>query len=291
MAMADVLARVSALAPDTVVLMGPFGLDAAGQRFVPRAATASIAAASSAPVYGPSAVLGVGEIVGGQMVSYEAHGRLAAELALRVLQGERPPPIEGDTLVPTFDWRQLRRWQLDERRLPAGSVVLFRPASAWERYRWWILGALTLIALQALLIGALLVQRTRSRRAEAQVRASEATLRTHVDRVQDLAGRLVSAQEEERGRIARELHDDVGQRVASLAIGLSGLQRRLPAVEPGVRDELSHLQQETLGLSKDLRQLSHELHPGVLEHVGLLEALRGRCDEASAEPGYASSSM
>jgi signal transduction histidine kinase len=112
-----------------------------------------------------------------------------------------------------------------------------------------------------------------------------------VDRVQDLAGRLVSAQEEERGRIARELHDDVGQRVASLAIGLSGLQRRLPAVEPGVRDELSHLQQETLGLSKDLRQLSHELHPGVLEHVGLLEALRGRCDEASAEPGYASSSM
>ncbi len=100
-----------------------------------------------------------------------------------------------------------------------------------------------------------------------------------------MAGRLIYAQEEERTRIARELHDDVGQRVASLSIGLSSLKRRVPNPDDTARSELSGLQQQVVGLAKDLRDLSHELHPGALEHVGLLEALRGRCDEINGDFG------
>jgi signal transduction histidine kinase len=100
-----------------------------------------------------------------------------------------------------------------------------------------------------------------------------------------LAGRLIYAQEEERTRIARELHDDVGQRVASLSIGLSNLKRRVPNPDDTARSELSGLQQQVVGLAKDLRDLSHELHPGALEHVGLLEALRSRCEEINGGSG------
>jgi signal transduction histidine kinase len=274
----DVLKAVTALPTETVVLVGVFVRDAAGRDFVTPEVVKRIVALSTVPTYGlTDNAVGAGA-VGGYVVSYEAHGQAAAELALRILAGERPPPTEAGTNVPMVDARQLQRWRLDARRLPAGSVVRFREPSLWEQYRWYVVGAASALLVQSGLIGGLLVQRAQRRRAQARLAES-------MTQIQTLAGRLITAQEEERRRIARELHDDVGQRVASLAIGLSGLKRRLPDAEGAVRDELSQLQQQTLSLSKDLRNLSHELHPGALEHVGLIEALRGRCDAVSAEPG------
>src|SRR5262249_51353175 len=93
--------------------------------------------------------------------------------------------------------------------------------------------------------------------------------------------------EEERARIARDLHDDIGQRVASLSIGLSRAQRQIPEVSNVARQSLSALEQQTTQLSADLRNLSHELHPGALEHLGLLAALRDRCDEFQQQNGVA----
>jgi len=278
LALEDVLKAVTALPTETVVLVGVFVRDAAGRDFVTPEVVKRIVALSTVPTYGlTDNAVGAGA-VGGYVVSYEAHGQAAAELALRILAGERPPPTEAGTNVPMVDARQLQRWRLDARRLPAGSVVRFREPSLWEQYRWYVVGAASALLVQSGLIGGLLVQRAQRRRAQARLAES-------MTQIQTLAGRLITAQEEERRRIARELHDDVGQRVASLAIGLSGLKRRLPDAEGAVRDELSQLQQQTLSLSKDLRNLSHELHPGALEHVGLIEALRGRCDAVSAEPG------
>jgi signal transduction histidine kinase len=278
LALEDVLKAVTALPTETVVLVGVFVRDAAGRDFVTPEVVKRIVALSTVPTYGlTDNAVGAGA-VGGYVVSYEAHGQAAAELALRILVGERPPPTEAGTNVPMVDARQLQRWRLDARRLPAGSVVRFREPSLWEQYRWYVVGAASALLVQSGLIGGLLVQRAQRRRAQARLAES-------MTQIQTLAGRLITAQEEERRRIARELHDDVGQRVASLAIGLSGLKRRLPDAEGAVRDELSQLQQQTLSLSKDLRNLSHELHPGALEHVGLIEALRGRCDAVSAEPG------
>jgi two-component system sensor histidine kinase UhpB len=137
--------------------------------------------------------------------------------------------------------------------------------------------------MQTLLIAGLVVQRRRRQAAEASTRAKESALRVSYEQVRRLNGQLIDAQEEERARIARELHDDVGQRIASLSIGLSGLKRRVTATDEAVRSELSELQRNAVGLAKDLRDLSHELHPGVLQHIGLPEALRARCEEIGAE--------
>lgn len=116
--------------------------------------------------------------------------------------------------------------------------------------------------------------------------AAVATARGEMVRqVRALADRLIRAQEEERTRIARELHDDFGQRIASLSIGLSSVKRDVADTPGPARETLASLQQQTMALAKDLRHLSHELHPGVFEHVGFVEALRARCDEVTVESG------
>jgi signal transduction histidine kinase len=193
---------------------------------------------------------------------------------------QKDPPMRW-----MFDEIQLRRWNVSESRLPAGSLVLNRELPAWRRYFWPVVGASLLVAAQGAIIGTLLVQRRTRRRVEAALRLSEEKARASYDEVRDLAGRLISAREGERTRIARDLHDDVGQRVASLSIALSRIQRQLPDAPTSARQSLSDLEQQTTQLSADLRHLSHELHPGALEHLGLLEALRERCDDFSQESG------
>jgi signal transduction histidine kinase len=96
--------------------------------------------------------------------------------------------------------------------------------------------------------------------------------------VRDLAGRLINAQEEERARIARELHDSVGQHIADLAITMTSI-RRAPAVRhAGLEAEFQRLYEQTVGLFSNVRTISHELHPSVLRHAGLVAALRSFCE-------------
>ena len=158
--------QVAALPANTVVLVGAFLRDAAGQSFNTRDAVARIARASRVPVYVLQDHAVGGGSVGGHVVSFEAHGRTGARLALRVLSGERPEPTDAGTTMTMVDWRELERWGLDERRLPAGSVVLFRQPSVWERHRWPILAAVALLLLQSALIAALLVHRALRRRVQ-----------------------------------------------------------------------------------------------------------------------------
>src|SRR5262249_7286822 len=112
-----------------------------------------------------------------------------------------------------------------------------------------------------------------------QQKQAESALRDSYGQIQDLAGRLIVAQEAERARIARELHDDVNQQLAALSIALSGLRRRLPEDALDVRDELTGLQRRVVELTDDVRHLSHELHSGVLQHAGLAAALEAKCAE------------
>jgi signal transduction histidine kinase len=101
--------------------------------------------------------------------SLDTHGRHAAEIGLRILRGETPasiPVVEPDHTRGLFDWRQLRRWGLDERRLPAGSVVAFRTPSFWDLYKWYVVGGASLVLLQSALIVGLLVTRAQRRRAQ-----------------------------------------------------------------------------------------------------------------------------
>ena len=100
-----------------------------------------------------------------------------------------------------------------------------------------------------------------------------------------LSGRLINAQEEERSRIARDLHDDMNQRLGLLAFGLSQLSGKLPAGE--AKRETQELWQQTSGLSQDVHRLSHELHPATLEQLGLVAAARALCAEFSKKQGVA----
>ena len=75
-----------------------------------------------------------------------------------------------------FDWRQLQRWGLDESQLPPEAIIRFREPSLWSAYRLYIIGAVTIVALQALMIGSLLLQRARRRRAELEVQHNRVEL-------------------------------------------------------------------------------------------------------------------
>jgi len=94
-----------------------------------------------------------------------------------------------------------------------------------------------------------------------------------------VSGRLIEAQERERTRIARELHDDFGQRLAILGIGLEELKRKLPESDQVCCTKVQELVDRTRELSSDMHSLSHQLHSSRLEHAGLVSALRGLCKE------------
>jgi signal transduction histidine kinase len=87
---------------------------------------------------------------------------------------------------------------------------------------------------------------------------------------------LIQAQEQERTRIARELHDDINQRIAMLAIDLSNLSSGLPA---DVESRLEKVQQRILDIGKEVQAISHRLHSSKLEYLGLVPACRGFCRE------------
>ena len=107
--------------------------------------------------------------------------------------------------------------------------------------------------------------------------------KTSEESLHALTGRLIGAQEEERARIARELHDDFSQRVALLGIGLGQLWKKLSPAEVEERASVLEMLRGTKEISSDLHTLSHQLHSSKLEHVGLMPALHGLCKEISAK--------
>lgn len=109
---------------------------------------------------------------------------------------------------------------------------------------------------------------TESRRAEEALR--------------DLGGRLINAQEEERSRVARELHDDLSQRIAVLSIGLEQIGQQIPEGPDNLHARIHSLWIETQEVSTELHRLSYQLHPSKLDHLGLVAAVKSFCEELAA---------
>ncbi|MFL6275738.1 MAG: PAS domain-containing protein [Blastocatellia bacterium] len=129
-----------------------------------------VTASATAPVYGLSSwQVGKG-IVGGQVLTLEARGAKAAEIALRIVNGARAQEIavQMAPLVPMFDWRELKRWGISERSLPPESVVRFRVPTFWEQNQWYILVVLGVVAIQSTLIVVLVINHSRRKRAEIE---------------------------------------------------------------------------------------------------------------------------
>src|SRR5215475_10371653 len=172
----EVRRRVATLPDDTAIIYTAINVDGAGVAYRPYEALAAVAEVANRPiVVDVETNIGYGG-VGGFVTTPVPIGDAAAWLALRILDGEdasKIPVTTGDFTRPVFDWRQLQRFGISESRLPPGSEIRFRAPSMWEQYHWYIIGALSTIAVQALLIFGLLLQRAHRRRAEAALRESQ----------------------------------------------------------------------------------------------------------------------
>ena len=279
-------ARLATLPEQSIVYYLLVNEDGAGARFHPLEYLDRVIAAANAPVYcWVDSAMGRG-IVGGSLKAQVTQMQAIGDLALRVLRGEPPdtiPSSAADLNVPQVDWRQLRRWGISEARVPPGTIVSFRAPSAWENYRSYIIAAVLLFLAQSGLIAGLLIQGARRRQAEAQLLRNQAQLRASYDRIRDLGARLLSAQETERSRIARELHDDISQQMALLEMDLDQLDRIVGGRAETLTHEALHQVQT---IAKSVHDMSHRLHPAKLRLLGLVGAVHGLQAEMS-HPGIA----
>jgi PAS domain S-box-containing protein len=386
----EICERVAALGRESIVLFVTLVEDASGRQFIPADILPKIAAVSGAPIFALYEThIGLGA-VGGYVARFDQIGKQAGEMGLQLLAGKHPADAVAQSGY-LFDWRQLRRWNISESALPAGSVVINRQFTVWESYKYYILGAIFLGLAETLLILGLLRQRARKRKVEEKLLLTNDRLRsamksgksvawewdvksgqnswfgdlktmfgieseTHVGRPEDvkryvhpddqqqvseavaearesrrpyaaefrvvwpdrtvrwvaatgrshystrgepermlgmavditerklaeealasMSQRLVEAQEQERSRIARELHDDTSQRLAMLAIGIEQLKNDLPEQAVELRGRASELRENTVEISKGVRIVAHELHSPNLEYLGL--SLRQFCHE------------
>ena len=192
----EVRRRLAVLPDKAVVMYLSFNVDSAGKVYMSPDVVSQVASTSRAPIYGSvETYLGQG-IVGGQLLSFEALGVAAGQMGLRVLAGESAQNIAPQTVpsVTMFDWRQLRRWGIDEAKLLPGSIVRFKEFSIWELYKWRIIGAITLIVLQAVGIVWLLFLWAKRRQAEEAKNKLAAIVETSDDAIlsKTLEGIIVS---------------------------------------------------------------------------------------------------
>jgi two-component system sensor histidine kinase UhpB len=104
-------------------------------------------------------------------------------------------------------------------------------------------------------------------------------------KIRALSGRLMNAQEEERARLARELHDNLSQQIAAMSIAMGNLKRHIPEEHADARAQSDQIHQKLVQVAETVRHMSHELHPAILEYSGLPAALQSYCNEFGALTG------
>jgi PAS domain S-box-containing protein len=392
----DFVSTVAQVPDGTVILFLSMYQDSAGNKLLSHEVLSRIAREARVPVYNQAGThVGLG-IVGGVVFNPESLGHETAQLTLRVLRGERLqdlPVQESKSSVPMVDWRQLKRWGLDEKRLPAGTIVQFRKVSVWQSHKWYIIGGMSLILAEALLILGLLWQRVKRRNAENELaitydrlrmsieagrfvgwdwdfktgtnrwfgnletvfgiqsdnyfaRGDEFRSRVHPEdrdavmqaidnakrnrqpyaaefrvprenghvrwviargrfyyasngdpermlglaiditerrlaeeALSSVSRRLIQAQERERVRIARELHDDINQRLAMLQVDVNQLRAHPSDSRSELQEWLEGISLRLSNTSIDVQAISHRLHSSKLEYLGVVAASKGFCRE------------
>jgi signal transduction histidine kinase len=156
-----------------------------------------------------------------------------------------------------------------------GSVIGALGFATFQRRRAWPEELVPRLRL----VGEVFANALQRQRAEEALRASEESLRQSQRELRVLAGRLLRAQEAERRRIARELHDDLSQSLALLAVELELLGLKPPGSAGQLAERVQGLVARAREVSSDVHRLSHRLHPSKLEQLGLVAALAGLCKE------------
>ena len=390
----ELFEKVTALPDHTIVL---FHLAAAPSGQPPLAGLDLLdAIAARMPTYSAWRTLCLGHgCIGGAFDDTTKQIVQLAGITARLLAGERPetiPIVNAANLTVQVDWRALQRWHIPESSLPAGSEVLYREPSLWQRGRRYFILGLAVIMLQSVLFVALFWQRAQKRKTERALSQSEqkfsksfrhSPLVVTITRMsdtryvdvndafeeqtgwtrQDVIGRtsldihlwehpdervslverlratghardlefrvrrkdgtiftalgsaelidvngepcalsvaadiserklaeealagvgrkLIEAQEAERTHIARELHDDINQRIALLAMNLQMLRQSLPASEIATGRGIDEAYEQVANLGTGVHALSRRLHSSALDYLGLEAAVTSFCRELS----------
>ena len=398
---AQLMKRTAALPPHSIIFYSIFSIDAEGAPQVEERTLSRLHDVANAPIFGfHSGQLGRG-IVGGPLLSMEELGENTTQAALRLLRGDSAADINVPTQVPgtpVYDWRELRRWNIPEIRLPAGSVVHFRQPTTWQLYKWQITAGLSIALIEAGLLVALLTIQVKRRRTEHALRESEERFRLLADSapamvwmsgpdgrrtdfnrgwltftgrtidqeggvdgwlqgvhagdlehtvqacwqafdrrehfrieyrlrrrdgeyrwildtglprfdtggafvgyigscidvtdlklakaaLSNLSHKLMQSQEGERSWIARELHEDLGQRLAGLTMQLHSLSR--VSIDDNLRTRVGDLCAQFGDLGRDIQAISYRLYSYKLEYLGLAAAVGAMCQEAARQHGVA----
>lgn len=226
----EILKRAAKLPPHTVLFWGLMSVDAAGIVHEGDIALRRLHAVANAPIFSYQEPFFGGSTVGGPMHSTMETSRKTVDAAIRILSGEKPPSIKYEPIgfaAAKYDWRELQRWGISESNLPAGSEILFREPSFWERYRWQVLLIAAIILVQAGLISGLLHERHRRQVAEVESRQRFAEL-AHANRY-SAVGELTTS-------IAHELNQPLGSILTNAETAELMLKARSPDL-----DEIGHI--------------------------------------------------
>jgi two-component system, NarL family, sensor kinase len=164
----------------------------------------------------------------------------------------------------------------------AGTIVGGIGFASFRAYRDWPNDLVQRLRL----IGEIFANAVARKRADEALQARQESLRQTREALRELAAKLLQAQEVERRRIAREMHDDWTQRLALLGIDLVKLEKQLGTPECAL-PLLRTMQGQLVSLSEDVHALSRQLHPAILDDLGLVEALRSECASFSRREGIA----
>lgn len=269
---------LSGLDKKSGVLLLSVDVDRYGNRYSTGDYLQQIADSSPVPILGCSdSILGQG-ILGGELSSTLEQGAIAGGLVAKVLNGESAddiPEVFDCTTRKVFDAQVMERYGIKESQLPKGSQVINRQPTIWNQYGKYLAVGLAAMFAQSAIIVSLLVNRHRRIRAENEARS--------------LAGQILTALEDERSYLARELHDDLSQRLAAVTIETGALVNRVEGGKGVEEDEftgaLGRVKGQLISICDDLHRMSHRMHPSVLDDFGLPEALKTECFELSARSG------
>jgi signal transduction histidine kinase len=191
----SLLQDIRRLPPRTIAILSGFSRDRRGQQFNSGDLIASVTRWASAPVYGIARNWVGDGVVGGATMDFGDDGMRTGRLLVQVLHpasvGLQLPPPDTARTARVVDWRQLRRWELSESRIPPDTEVLFRTPTVWQRYRTLFIAISAVIAAQSSLIALLLLERRRRFRALRMVEESKDQL-AHIGRVATI-GELTAA--------------------------------------------------------------------------------------------------
>jgi len=175
----EMVKRVLTLPPSSAIYYATVRIDASGEPQEEDRVLARLHDAGRSPIFTYiDTDFGRG-IVGGRMLSAQDIAQQSAAVGVRLLHGESPASIKIAALglsAPKYDWRELKRWRINEASLPSGSIVQFRQPTVWQTYRWQILLLSAAILVQAAMIMVLLYEHRRRRVAEVTARTSMSEL-------------------------------------------------------------------------------------------------------------------